>query len=341
MHKHGLRSSEWRVIFRCLEILRRLMRGHAKPDDLLEIIITHARADGEQLSRDAARKRFESDRVRLKTKLGCDFQYNRALGEYEVLSIEGPLFDVPPEAMKGLAFLHFNFSQPGVPMYDEVKAFFDILKMLLPAARRRELERQQRTLEIELAQRDSDDIPDDVFAIIMQACNERRQLEFEYLAPRNTDGMYRRHLTEPYRYFFDTVRGHYYLEAYNIEVCGPHGVIQQQTMRAYRLGRIRTPKLLPTHFPGPRRVREVELTYDLIPEIVRGGITQHFKKMDIYPHPDGSATVKARSDNLFFDLRTLLRYGPGCRVTGGEEALREMKAIIAAMAQRYANPEEQ
>lgn len=330
------RRSQWLVIDRCMTLLRRLLRGEASSDELLQIIKDKAYEDEDKhLSESEAARRFEEDRNRLRTRLKCEIIYDRGTECYVLKSIDRPLIDIPRDALRGLAFLQATFSGDGVPMGSEVRALMDIVLMTLPSQRRRELERERVALEVNLQPLDQDEISDEVRDKILQACSEHRQLEFEYCSPKRGDGEWRYHRVEPMGYYFDTVRSHYYLEAYRLETQTPRGRWYKEEVTAYRVGRIRNPNILPSKFPPGRRVKSVELVYELTPEVARLGVTKHIPDSTIVRHEDGSAVVHALSRNLFFDLRTLLHYGANCRVTGGKEALDAMKELIEQMYQRY------
>ena len=330
------RRSQWLVIDRCMTLLRRLLRGDASSDELLQIIIDKAyEDDNEKLSESAAIRRFEEDRHRLRTFFGCEFRYDRSENVYILEGLDRPLLDLPPDALRGLAFLQATFSGDGVPMGSEVRGLMDIVLMTLPNQRRRELERERVALEVNLQPRDQDEISDEVRDKILQACSEHRQLEFEYRSPKREDGDWRYHRVEPMRYYFDTVRSHYYLEAYRLETITQYGHWYKEEVAAYRVGRIRNPYILPSKFPSGRRVKTVELVYELTPEVARLGVTEQIPDSMIVKQEDGSAIVRALSKNLFFDLRTLLHYGANCRITGGEEALEGMRKLIEQMYQRY------
>jgi len=45
--------------------------------------------------------------------------------------------------------------------------------------------------------------------------------------------------------------------------------------------------------------------------------------------------VRGSTDDLFWTARTLLHYGPNCKVLGGREVLREMKQVVKDMAKLY------
>lgn len=330
------RRSTWSVSLRCLTLLLRLMRSETTTQEMLDIVEQKAIADGENLSRSALQRRLEEDRFRLREWFGCEWDYDRRADTYTLTAIERPLLDLTPEALRGLAFLQSAFSGDTAPMGEEVRALIDLLLMVLPEARLNELRRERGFLEVNLQSRDSDYISNEVQDILQRACSEHRQLEFEYYSPKQTDGQPRRHLVEPLRYYYDTVRTHYYLEAYWIETHGPKGHQLHEEIQPFRVGRIRNPRILPTHFrPGGRPVRKHELIYELAPEVARLGVTQHFPGSVITPHSDGGATVHTQSTNLFFDLRTLLYYGANCRIIGGEEAVKQIREIVKRLHERY------
>ncbi|HEX2907196.1 MAG TPA: WYL domain-containing protein, partial [Phototrophicaceae bacterium] len=247
------------------------------------------------------------------------------------------LVDLSPEAAQGVAFLQATF-QTNTPMSAEVNLFLLAVLNLLPQERRDEIVQQRKLLEIDLRPRDQDAISPEVWDIIELACDSRRKLAFDYYSPSHSDGLPRHNLVEPERYFFDPVRSHYYLEAFCLEVRGPRHTWLREESVIYRLGRIRNPQVLPTHFvPRRHHPRTYELNYHLAPEIARNGITEHFPESSVTYLPDGSAEVEARVTNLFMALRTLLHYGPSCQVTGGTEAVTEMQALVKALHNLYSS----
>jgi predicted DNA-binding transcriptional regulator YafY len=330
------RRSTWAVFDRCLALLLRLMRSETTSWEMLDIVEQKAIAGEEALSRSALQRRLEEDRSRLREWFGCEWEYDRRTGTYTLTSIERPLLDLTPQALRGLAFLQATFSGNAAPMSVELRALIDHLLMVLPEGRRHELRQERGLLEVNLQSHDSDNISDEVWDAVQRACSEHRQLEFEYFSPQQMDRRPRTHRVEPLRHFFDPVHGHFYLEAYWIESYGPSGRRLQEKMQHFRLGRIQNPHILPTHFrPRSRPIRKYELVYKLAPEVARLGVTQHFPGSVITQHSDGGATVHAQSTDLFFDLRALLFYGANCRVIGGKEAVKEMREIVKRMYQSY------
>ena len=51
---------------------------------------------------------------------------------------------------------------------------------------------------------------------------------------------------------------------------------------------------------------------------------------------DGSVVVRGRTDSIFWAVQTLMHYRYNCRVLGGPEMLREMRATVQKMAEMYA-----
>ncbi len=332
----GDRHSKTEVFDRCYALLVRLMRGSATSAELLTIIDSKAREYGDDLPQSAIQKRFEEDRRRLREWFYVEFAYDRGEDTYTFASAHRALIDLPTEALRGLAFLKATFSNDESVMRTEVIALLEFIQKLLPDQRQHEVERERGLIEVSLQPRDEDAIPDGLLEQLSYACSQHRQLEFDYLAASNSDDIPRTHLVEPLRCHFNEEKGHYYLQAYNLETRGPKGRRLQNEVRPYRVGRISNLQVLPTHFPeNNHRLPHYELIYELTPHVARRGVTKHFPESVVYQQPDGGAVIHAVSLDLFNDLRRLLHYGSNCRVLGGEEALKEMKAIVIALHERY------
>lgn len=336
MNNKGKKESSWRVMNRCFDILLRLMRGRTHTREIRYIIYEDT-CDERQITDKALQRLFEEDKKRLEDWFKVDMQYNRSTSEYELIHIGRPLIDLSNDAVRGLAFLEQTFSDDSVPMALDVRSFINTVVMLLPYKRLKELEKQRGLLEMELGTRDIDNVADDVMEAVKTSVSERRQLEFDYMASRNEDGILRRHLVEPIRYFFETERKHYYLEFFWIQSSSPHKGTQDQRRKIgrFRMERMSNPIVLPKHFPANQRIPTKELVYELKPIAARLGVTKHFPDMQVFHRDDGSAKVVVASRDLFFDLRTLLYYGPNCRVIGGDDAVREMQQIVKDLYKGY------
>lgn len=324
---------------RCLALLRRLMRGPARKDELLRIVEQYADHE-HSAAPHSVDKRLEKDRDRLRELFGVELKYSRSKSSYTLLSLSVPLMDLTYEAVRGVAFLQATFADESTPMQPQVGALLQALAMTLPKERVREIDRERGLIELDLRKRDADTISDVVWEKVTQAVREHRELEFDYRSPQQDDEKPRRHRVEPQRMFFDTVRGHYYLEAFALEIRGPKGRWMKQEMASYRLGRLAEPSVLPKKFvPGIRSAKKYDLIYELPAKIARFGITKHFSDCTVDCRSDGSVVIHARSSDLFRDVRTLLHYGANCRILGGEEALREIKEIVGGLYRLYSREE--
>jgi len=318
---------------RCIALMTRLLRGPATTDEMLRVAAEYDDPN-ESRSDDANTKRFEKDRDRLQNWFGCELSYDRRTATYTLARVNRPLFDLSDDALRGLAFLQSTFSDETVVMSQEVLALFSVLQRTLSEQRRHDLQKQRGLIEIDLSPRDSDPIDQSVIDTVRRAYTNHHELEFEYLSPSRIDGQKVIHRVEPYRYFFGS--GHFLLEAFCLQTRSHIGTFSPNELWRYRIGRMSDAQVLPARFiPGRRSVPSDELVYELSPDIARLGVTEHFVNSVVERHEDGSATIKTVSRILFLDLRALLHYGSGCRVVGGERAVKEMKKMVAALYSTY------
>ena len=101
--------------------------------------------------------------------------------------------------------------------------------------------------------------------------------------------------------------------------------------------------MLPQKLPSsPPPAPSYPVVYQLAPQLARSGVTRHpeITILEIEQRDDGSALVRGETDSLFWAVRTLLRYGPNCRVLGGAEMLAEMRHTVTAMARQYETNED-
>jgi len=327
-----MRSTQGFVMERCLALLTRLLRASASSEELRAVTVSFS-DPAETLSAKARERRFEEDLKRLRDWFGCDVIYDHSTKRYRIDSIVNAPFDLPDDALRGLAFLQANFSNQSVPMRTEVLALFESIRRVLPESRWEYLRKHRGQIEIDLAQRDSDDISEPLKEQIRTACIEQRLIEFAY-KPNRTDGEVVCHRVEPYTYFFEN--GHHYLEAYILESRRSNALPNTPGILAqFRLGRIIDLTLLPNKFYRREHFRRDDLIYRLSPQLAQHGVTERFPDSEITMQPDGSALVHATSTNLFVDVRKLLHYGAGCMVIGGEVAVRQMRKIVNDMSQLY------
>jgi predicted DNA-binding transcriptional regulator YafY len=306
------------------------MREPTTGSDLRQIIVDHARSNGEgDLEQKAVERRFEEDKGRLREVFGCVIEQEGRNNPYTLRAIEKPLIDLSFDSVMAVAFLGANFSAPGVPMGEEVQALIEQIKLAIPVETRGKIERQKHTLEMDLAIQDAP-ILEDIQRDIDTTLKQGRLLQVLYQG--NSD-------TEPWWYDIEPERAyvkntHRYLFARCRSAHSPEKKILEGRHINFRMDRIRETRPLPNHFTKIRP-RTIELEYLLSAEVARGGVTQHFKGQQAFEQSDGSVKVKVASENLFIDLRKLLHYGAMCKVTGGEEAVAEMKKIVGDLAGLY------
>jgi predicted DNA-binding transcriptional regulator YafY len=293
---------------------------------------------GEPGDEKALRLRLEKDLGRIRRNLMVDLYFDRQADGYVIKDTWMPLLDLPDEDLATIAWLEQTFGHDS-PKHDEVHALLGRLRFYLAPKRRGEIERQRTALRVDLGQRDEDDIPSAVWEGLMEALAKRQRIEFYYRSPQQEDGEARRHIVDPHECYFDTVRGHYYLRGWCHYTDGPVGRYDQQKYFYYRLGRIHGLKLLPDKLPPfPPSAPRYRIVYELAPQVARLGITYHrrIEVDEIERREDGSVVVRGETDNVFWAARTLLYYGPNCKVLGGPEMRWEMRKIVRKMAEMYA-----
>lgn len=335
----GGRESHWLVIRRCLAILNRVQRGPADWKELVQAVLEQEEDDayGGAQGR-TLRRRLENDLRRIRQNLRIELYFDRQAGGYVIKDTWLPLLDLPDEDLATIAWLEQTFGHDS-PQHDEVHALLGRLRLLLSPERRARIERCRIVLSLDLGQRDEDRISPAVWDGLTRALTQRRRVEFHYLSPEYEDGVPRRHVVDPDERYFDTVRGHYYLRGWCRYVVGPQGRQELNEYIYYRLGRMSDlrvlPDKLPPFLPPPRRYSVV---YELAPQIARLGITRH-REIEIEAverRGDGSAVVRGTTDSIFWAVQSLMHYRHTCRVLGGPEMLREMRATVQKMAQMYA-----
>lgn len=328
-------------ISRALSILRHLQRAPNSRETLMDLVsvdIGNGPYDGD--GNEAGRRRFEQDLSFIQTGLSATRpRYDRGRDQYEFQGFGDfrPL-GLREDELDTLAFLVETFG-PDVPQGDQVQAFLTRIQEMLPDHQQDALLTRRSRLQVRLHRKDRDEIPPAVEHAIHRAVG-KQVLRFAYRSPSQEDEQPRIHTVEPWNRYFDSTRGHFYLDAFMREVDGPYGLWKARQWMRYRIGRIQAEgiQVLPERLPSspPKRPRH-KLEYLLAPEITRlGQVSRHFDDMQIYP-PDeeGWVRVTATTDSLFMACRQLLSYGPGCRVVGGSEARREMEVLVAGLGHMY------
>jgi predicted DNA-binding transcriptional regulator YafY len=288
----------------------------------------------------ALTKRFETDKDNLQNIFGVEWRYRRDIGAYELIDVWEPPFDLPDQALKVMAFLQATF-EIGAPMHDEVQDFLSLLTSYLPPERRGDLDDQRTALDVAWGRHDDAEIDPAMERGLDKALLARRLVAFDYYSPSQQDGKPRRHIVEPWQRYFDSVRGHYYLRGYCRQTTSEaYGTIPQRRYIRYRLSRMHNLEVLPDKLGRqPPHVPQEPLVYRLAPMIARRGeVSRHpgIEIIELEPQDDDSVIVHAKTDDIWWAVRTLLHYGPSCEVLGGREALYEMRRTVAQMADVYA-----
>ncbi|MCI0396689.1 MAG: WYL domain-containing protein [Chloroflexi bacterium] len=335
------RESPWLVARRCLAILRRVQQGPAKKGELLASVYA---AEGEDAygyaTGKALNKKFEADCRRIRENLYVNLRYTPQAGGYTIDALDRPLLDLPDTQLQTLAFLAETF-RPETPHALEVQQLIDTLLPWLAPERRRVVERARGLLDVDLRRRDHDDIAPDVWATVQEAYSARQQLQFDYLSSQHDDPLPRQHIVEPWEYYFDTERGHYYLRGYCLFNDGPNGPWHPNTYIYYRLGRILpgTARVLPTRLPPmPRAARRYRVVYELAPAIARLGLSRRPELVGDVTNQEmdgGWVRVEGQTEDLFRLSRNLLYYGANCRVLGGPELAQQIRTLVADLVGIY------
>lgn len=326
----GPKGSSWRTARRCLNLLQRLMREPASGAELRQIIIDHAEDIGDgQIDGKALERRFEEDRVRLREWFGCDIKRDPETAAYTLKAIEYPLIDLSEEAREGLAFLRANFSSPNTLMGEEVRSLIEQITRIVPSETQKAITKRRKMIEMDVVVQHIGQIPDNIWFDIEATIGSRR-LAIHYQDRQDSQPWW--YDIEPERWFEEGK--HLYLYGRCHAAHNPDKKNRENTHIRFRIDRIHQSRPLPEHFT-PTRPRTYELEFQLAPELARNGVTELFKNQHVFYLEDDSAKVKVASENLFVDLRKLLRYGPLCQVIGGAEAVAEMKRIVRDLAKLY------
>ncbi len=328
------RGSDWRSFLRALAILKRLMEGPATREQLFEAVRSAVGADAYPDSVSAREHAFKHDRRNVRERLQADFSFD-AVNYLYVLNDAGPFgqLSFSPSMIRALSFLS---RQADNPVW-ELAGVRDLIHMLvgwLSPEARRQLEQDGETWTVDLGlDVDRSTIPPRVWQEVNRAVGQHRKLTFHYLFPRRADRQPLAHEVAPYDLRLQN--GHWYLRGYRLKA----GEGDDRRLSRFRLSYILDDErlcVLPSRVETRHRQPPRFLVhYWLAPEIGRGEISHRFANMEITRHPDGSAEVRAFTDDVWEAVRILLTYGEKCVVLGGEEVRREMQRVVREMAERY------
>jgi len=333
----GQRESHWLVIRRCLAIVRRLQRGPATREDLLEAVY---RSEGEGaygLAKGRAlKKRFENDLQRIRSNLYIKVGYNRKDKTYYIQDVWTPLLDLSNEDLATVAWLEETFDLES-PHHDEVHHLTEQLRLFLAPHRRVDMERQRHLLKVRLSRRDEREIAEQVWLGLRRALSTGRRVELHYISATQADEQARRHVVDVYEPpFFED--GHFYIRGFCRYVVGSESRQKVGRYLDYRLDRVIEVTVLPNRIPpDPPKARRYDVAYWLSPVIARRGVSrpQWIDVKEVVQQADGAAIVHGTTASIFRARQFLMRYREHCRVLGGPELLRAMKETVRKMSQLY------
>lgn len=307
--QRGACESQWYVLKRCLVMVALLLReGCLEKNELMAGV---SAALGQSAYGDNPYKALEHDLGRLRKHLGITLTYRPGAGY--ILDDLGVLriFDLPADAIQTLAFLQDNFG-PEAPNGAEVRRLIQYLLAAMPPQRAVEIRR--RALP-NLGLRKLDQVDPQSQALLVEGVSQRRQVRFDYLAPRHKQPGLRTHTVEPLD--LQVKHGHLYLIAYGLEYYSPVTGVSRvaDIMRDFRVDSIisGTIQLLPGKVAEARRPKSYRLRYLLHPDIVRHRqVTPRFPETEVQIRPDGFAEITAVITDPFGAAQELLHYGAKC-----------------------------
>lgn len=323
---------------RSLCILRRLLNSPADKYTLAEFVELEI-SDGfyGDVASGTGKKRIENDIERLR-QWGCDIQHYEKEYHLESYGEFSPV-GLGEAELNTLAFLQEAFA-PGAPQSANVQQLLAKIADWLPETQRDSVPLRQKRFRLNFRQHEAATLDVRVENAIQKALKEGRLLRFGYRSPRRSDDIIPIHTVQPWGLFFDTTRGHQYLEAYWLTSHSSLGETSQQKWMKFRPESIVATQIevLPDKRPPtpPKRAKH-KLEYWLSPRIVRHGhVTRHFDNMQTHEtNAEGWLRVTATTDDLFSAVQILLTYGDQCMVTGGSEARKDVERLVKGMAGLY------
>lgn len=328
------RGSEWTSFLRALAVLKRLMEGPATSEQLFQFVLETVGTDAYPSAPSARRHAFKHDRDNLRKRLGVDYVFDSKTQHY-VLNDAGPFgrVSLSPPMLRALSILSRQYENA----VGDLAGVRDLVEQIigwLPLETRLKLEAASDDISLDFEQDvDHSVISSRVWEMVHRALSQHRKLAFNYLSPRREDRMPVYHELAPHQIRFQD--GHWYLRGYSLNT----GWLGETPFLRFRMSYILDDERL---YVSPSKVEmrhrqppRFLVHYWLAPEIGRGEISHRFAEMQITRNDDGSAEVRAVTDDVWDAARTLLAYGEACIVLGGSELLREMHRRVEGMAKNY------
>lgn len=313
-HRGSRRSDE--VLARAAAIYERLLTGEANRAELIAAVRA---AVGAEAYGAAPEDSLRHDLDWLE-RLG--FKVVTAPGHRYSLTQVDPRFPVPltREQVEALAAARRAFAQ--TLYHKPMESLVERLRPFLAPGLRPALEREPM-VRVETPLLDKAPPAEDVLQKFRKAAHEQRRFSFIYRSPAG--GKARRHTIEPEA--VEEREGHIYFEGYSPD----YGQVLQ-----FRLERVEAAsvEILPTRFPARRR-RATPIRYRLSPTVARFGATHRFSNHTETVLPDGWVVVSAKTRDLFWASKVLLKYGEHCVALEPPELVKELRRVAGLMAQNY------
>lgn len=263
--------------------------------------------------------------LRLHYQIECD----RKTQLYTLLETPFAL-SLEQKHIAAFALAQHTFQKMTIAYASDVQDLFAFLLSRLPEDQQKAIVEQQSALNIEFQEKtDYSELDPPTLHEIEKAILRKQQLEFTYKSPRK--GEHVRHVIEPQPLIYKD--GHIYLRGWSIEY---------QKELPFRLDYVvpGTAKMLSKRMANVRPAqRTYLLRYHLTPVIARNGVSNQFPEQEVEQHPDGSATITAKIDDLFNVRQTMLKYGENCTVDSPPELVALMRPAALHLSRTYLTPE--
>lgn len=326
-------SQTERAIRRRNMLLALLHRGPQKKDNLIaamdrEHLFLYDRE--EDPAKIARQQQFQFRRDLRVLRLHYQIEHDKKTQYYSLL--ETPFgFSLEQKHLAAFALALHTFQKMTISYANDVQDLFAFLLSRLPDDQQKAIVEQRRALQIELHEKtDYSKIDPVTLNEIGKAILRGQQLEFTYRSPRLGEEV--RHIIEPQPLQYKD--GHVYLSGWSIEY---------QKELPFRLDYVLpgTAKMLNKRITQSRpSQRTYLLRYHLTPVIARNSVSTQFPEQKVEMHPDGSATVTAKIDNLFEVRQIMLKYGENCTVESPPELVEWMRPVATHFAQTYLTSKE-
>jgi len=325
-------SSAERATRRRKALLVLLHKGPQRYDELISAIdhaglFSYDREEDREKIKLQQRYQFRRDLSALRLHYQIEFDTHQK--RYHLLETPfGLSFDQKRIAAFALALN--TFQQMTISYANDVQDLFSFLLSRLPEDQQKAIVEQRSALNIEFHEKtDYSNIDPSTLNEIERAILRRQQLEFTYRSPRKGEEV--RHVIEPQPLTYKD--GHIYLHGWSVAY---------QNDLHFRLDYIlpSTAKMLNKRISQlPPSQRTYILRYHLTPMIARNSVSEQFPKQKTEKHPDGSATITAKVDNLFDVRQIMLKYGENCTVESPPELVKMMQPVATHFARTYLTPE--